>query len=291
MLKHLRAVIRVILLTTFSLMILVVRLAVWPTALISRKTDRRLRRSILRIWAIGFAGIAGVRAVAEGTKPKPPFFLVMNHMSYLDMLVLARETGCIFVSREDVQHWPLFGFIAKSMYIIFIDRALRRDTVRVNTLIQKTIQEGDGIGIFAESHVSCGLTVEPFKSPLLQSAIDLGMPVHYAALNYRTPEGAPVEGEIVSWWRPEPFYVHLYRFLKYPGVTATIRFCDAPLFDQDRKSLARRLHAGVLSKFTPLRQAAAEYAGDRFPIEIPAPAAEGETGPNTGMDQERVYSE
>jgi 1-acyl-sn-glycerol-3-phosphate acyltransferase len=270
--RHLRAILRIILLVTFSLVILLARLAVWPAALVSRKADRRLRRVLLRFWALVFAFISGVHVRTEGPKPKAPFFLVMNHVTYFDMLVLARETGCIFVSREDVQHWPLFGFVAKSLYIIFIDRALKRDTVRVNSLIRETVLEGDGIGIFAESHVSCGLTVEPFKSPLLQSAIDLGMPVHYAALNYRTPEGSPLEGEIVSWWRPEPFYVHLYRFLKYPGVTATLRFCDTPLFDEDRKSLARRLHAGVLAKFTPLRQAAVVYAESRFPIEVPEPA-------------------
>ncbi len=269
--KHLRALLRVLLLTTFSMMILLVRVAVWPTAFFSRRADRRVRRLLLRAWATVFAAISGVRVKTEGPKPKPPFFLVMNHLSYFDMLVLARETGCIFVSREDVQHWPLFGFVAKSLYIIFIDRALKRDTVRVNGLIRKTVQEGDGIGIFAESTVSCGMTVEPFKSPLLQSAIDLGMPVHYAALNYRTPKGAPVEGEIVSWWRPEPFYVHLYRFLQYPGVTATLRFCEEPLYDHDRKALARRLHAGVLAKFTPLRQAACVYAENRFPIEVPPP--------------------
>ncbi len=285
--KHARAILRLSLLVIFSICMLRFRLTVWPTALVSRRLDRRFRRVLLQAWAMGFAFFAGVHTVSEGTKPKAPFFLVMNHLTYLDMLVLARATGCIFVSREDVEHWPFFGFIARSLYIIFINRASKRDTLRVNALIRETIQEGDGIGIFAESRVSCGLTVEPFKSPLLQSAIDLNMPVHYAALTYRTPEGAPREGEIVSWWRPEPFYVHLYRFLKYPGVTATIRFCETPIFHPDRKVLAQQLHAGVLAKFTPLRQAIVAYAGGRFPIEIPSPFADSEAGqPGTSREEQ-----
>ena len=280
MIRHVRAISRAILLVILSLFMLCLRLLVWPVAFLSRKTDRRCRRVLLRFWARLFAFVAGMRIVAEGTAPKPPFFLVMNHVSYLDMLVLAREAGSIFVSREDVEDWPVVGFIAKSLYIIFIDRSLKRDTVRVNTLIQDTLREGDGIGVFAESRVSCGITVEPFKSPLLQAAIDLDMPVHYAALNYRTVEAAPPEGEIISWWRPEPFYVHLYRFLQYPGATATIRFCDAPIRGTDRKELARQLHAGVLSKFTPLRLAAVQYAGDTFPVEVPAAAgADSEEAP------------
>ena len=248
------------------------------------------RRLLLKFWAFVYAAIAGIRIVAEGAAPKPPFFMVMNHLTYFDMLVLARETGCIFVSREDVADWPLFGFIAKSLYIIFINRSLRRDTLRVNALIAETIKEGDGIAVFAESRVSCGMTVEPFKSPLLQAAIDLNLPVYYAALNYRTPEGSPPEGEIVSWWRPEPFYVHQYRFLKYPGATATIRFGEHPLFDADRKVLARRLHEGVLSLFTPLRLAAGSYAGEAFPVEVQLksagmePEAEGVHGAQSGAE-------
>ena len=323
--SHLRAIVRILLLVLFSVAMLLLRLLVWPTALVSRRTDRRLRRLLLKFWAFVYAAIAGIRIVAEGAAPKPPFFMVMNHLTYFDMLVLARETGCIFVSREDVADWPLFGFIAKSLYIIFINRSLRRDTLRVNALIAETIKEGDGIAVFAESRVSCGMTVEPFKSPLLQAAIDLNLPVYYAALNYRTPEGSPpegeivswadriaycahdledaihagivsiddvpeAEGEIVSWWRPEPFYVHQYRFLKYPGATATIRFGEHPLFDADRKVLARRLHEGVLSLFTPLRLAAGSYAGEAFPVEVQLksagmePEAEGVHGAQSGAE-------
>lgn len=288
--SHLRAIVRILLLVLFSVAMLLLRLLVWPTALVSRRTDRRLRRLLLKFWAFVYAAIAGIRIVAEGAAPKPPFFMVMNHLTYFDMLVLARETGCIFVSREDVADWPLFGFIAKSLYIIFINRSLRRDTLRVNALIAETIKEGDGIAVFAESRVSCGMTVEPFKSPLLQAAIDLNLPVYYAALNYRTPEGSPPEGEIVSWWRPEPFYVHQYRFLKYPGATATIRFGEHPLFDADRKVLARRLHEGVLSLFTPLRLAAGSYAGEAFPVEVQPkaagtePEAEGVHGAQSGAE-------
>lgn len=288
MIRHLRAITRAILLVIVSLFMLCLRLLVWPTALVSRRTDRHLRRFLLKTWARLFAFAAGMRILAEGPAPKAPFFLVMNHVSYFDMLVLARETGCIFVSREDVADWPVVGFIAKSLYIIFIDRTLKRDTVRVNALIQETLREGDGIGVFAESRVSCGMSVEPFKSPLLQSAIDLNMPVHYGALNYRTVEGAPPEGEIVSWWRPEPFYVHLYRFLQYPGATATIRFCEAPIQGSDRKELAKLLHAGVLSLFTPLRLAAVKYAGDTFPVEVPSPSEPGGQGKADAAEAEEI---
>lgn len=267
--KHLNAITKLTVLVMFSLVMIAVRFAVWPVALISRKTDRRIRRGLLRFWATVFAWVVGIRIITIGPRPRPPFYLVMNHLTYFDMLVLGRETGCIFVSREDVQHWPILGLIAKSLYILFIDRSRPAETVRVNEEIKQTLKEGDGIGVFLESRVSPGLTIEPFKSPLLQSAIELNIPVHYATLSYRTPEGCPVEGEIVSWWRNEPFYVHLYRFLQYPGATATIHFCEEPIFDLDRKQLAQRLHAEVLKNFKPLRLAIETYAEPNFRLKNP----------------------
>ncbi len=266
--SHAKAIGRLLLLTLISIFFLLPRLVVWPTALVSMRTDRMLRRCLLRGWAICFAWGAGMRVVSIGPTPKAPFYMVVNHLSYLDMLVLARQTGCIFVSRGDVEHWPVFGWLAKSLYILFINRTDKRDTARINQLITRTLDEGDGIVVFAESRVSCGLDVEPFKSALLQPPIDHDMPVHHATLYYRTFDGDPNEGALVSWWRPEPFYAHLYRFLRYRGATATIHFGDTPVKENDRKELAKKLHAAVRANFKPLRQEVERFDSDEFPIEV-----------------------
>ncbi len=229
------------------------RLLVWPTALVSEALDRRLRRGLLQSWARLFAVIAGVKVVTHGTPPKPPFYIVGNHVSYMDMLLFNHQTGAIFVSREDVQYWPVIGFMAKSVYVIFIDRQDKRDTVRVNKLIEHALNMGDGVAVFAESRISCGLDVEPFKSALIEPAIANHIPVHYATVTYETPEGAPPASKIIGWWRPEPFFAHLLRLLRCPRFTAVIRFGEAPLSGGDRKELADRLHAAVREQFVPLK--------------------------------------
>lgn len=229
------------------------RLLVWPTALYSEALDRRLRRPLIQTWARSFALIAGVRVVVHGTPPKPPMFLVANHLSYLDMLVIIHQTGCIFVSREDVQYWPVLGFMAKSLYIIFIDRKDKRDTVRVNKLIAHTLEMGDGLAIFPESRISRGLDVEPFKSSLIEPAVANKVPVHYATICYETPPGSPPANRIVGWWRPESFFFHLFRFLGHHGCTATVYFGEEPLSGNDRKELAERLHEAVRKNYTPIQ--------------------------------------
>ena len=248
-----RMVVRFTLIILMSIVLVGLRLLAWPTRFFSERADRRLRRVFLRDWNRCFALIAGFRVIAEGPVPKPPFFLVANHLSYLDMLVLTSQTGCIYVARGDVEHWPVIGFLSKSMYVIFIDRKNQRDTVRVNTLISHAIEMGDAVGVFAESRISPGGDVEPFKSALIEPAVAAGLPVHYATLGYETLPGDPPASEIVGWWRPESFLYHLQRLLRHRGVIARVRFGDEPLCGNDRKELAPRLHAAVRANFTPLK--------------------------------------
>lgn len=264
-----RAAARLTLLIAVTVLFLIPRVSARPIALFSGRAERRIGRFLLLWWSRGYARIAGIRVVQEGPTPRPPFFLVANHVSYLDMLMLSHRTGCIFVSRGDVEHWPIVGAAARAIRIIFIDRENKRDTARVTRLLKQVLEQGDAVAVFPESRIFCGLDVAPFKSALLQAPLDLEMPVHYAAIGYATPPGSPVEGELVGWWRPLPFYVHFWHVLQHPYVIATIRFCEQPIFSNDRKEIATALHEAVRAQFVPLRQAALGIRQDLLPVECP----------------------
>ena len=251
--QFLRRTVRITLILALSLVVIPIRVLVWPTALVCERLDRRLCHILLRIYTHSFARILGMKIVTYGAPPKPPFYLVANHLSYLDMLLVTHRAGGTFVARGDVEHWPVIGVLAKSLYIMFIDRTNKRDTVRVNQLIQDAIEKGEGVTVFAESRISRGLDVEPFKSALIEPAVALGLPVHYATIGYETREGSPPASRIIGWWRPEGFFYHVFRLLKYPSFTATIRFGDTPIANGDRKELARQLHESVRAQFVPLK--------------------------------------
>lgn len=230
-----------------------VRLAFWPVALWNEPLDRRGRRWIMRVWGRGFLWLTGARVTVHGPLPTPPYYLVANHLSYLDIFLLSSVIGTTFVARGDLEHWPVIGLLSKSLHVLFINREQRQDAVRVNQRIAHTLTQGDGLVVFAESRISRGLAVEPFKSALIQPAIDNGVPVHYVTINYSTDFDEPPASRIVGWWRPEPFFFHVRRILRYPGFNVTLHFGSEPIAGTDRKSLATALHEAVKASYLPMR--------------------------------------
>jgi len=240
---------------------------VWLSALaltgFSNRRSRALRRPIVRMWGTGVLWCMGARIVTEGVPPKPPYFIVSNHLSHVDVFLIASQLGCVFVARANMQHWPILGKIASTSQQIFIDRSSGRDSLRVMDLITDALDKGDGVHVFAESTCSRGVDVRDFKPSLFELAARNAIPIHCAAVSYATPEGAPAAADSVAWWRAEPLADHLARLLRLKSFTATVRFAPGPVSGGDRKALAQAAHEQVSALFTPIEQGVLEELKDR----------------------------
>lgn len=212
----------------------------------------RWRAAYFRRWSRLGLRAAGVRVRVSGEAPRPPFLLVSNHLSYLDILLLAAHLPCVFVSKLEVRTWPLMGRIVRTMGTIFIDRSSRRDVTRVLAEMEDALGRGLGVVLFPEGGSSRGATVEPFKSPLLALATRLERPVHFAALSYRTPPGDPPAHLAVCWWGDMPFLPHARELLRLRGIEATLVLAPEPVAEPDRKRLAERLREAVRERFEPV---------------------------------------
>lgn len=208
----LRLSLRIPLLVAWTLALWGGRLLAWPLAWVDARRDRAVRRAFVRAWGRGAARILGMRVVVHGTPPQAPFYLVANHLSYADIFLLQHQTGCTFVARGDLAAWPVIGWLTRSLQVIFVDRESRSDAARVNEIIRHALELGDAMTIFAESRITRGIAVDPFKSALIEPAVRLGIPVHYA----------------------------------------TIHFGETPLRGEDRKRLAAELTEAVRGPFRPV---------------------------------------
>lgn len=220
-------------------------LAPWP----ARQAAWQVRRG--RHWGRALTRLLGVRLEVRGRAPEPPFLLVANHLSYVDIWVLQAVAGGCFVAKADLRDWPLFGHVVKVSGAVLIDRGSKRDLLRVSEVIERRLAAGLGVVLFVEGTTGRGDALLPFKPSLLAAATRSGRPVHFATVTYRTPPGTPPPAESVCWWGDALFLPHFRRFLRLSEIEASVVFGDRPLTGGDRKQLATRLHQEMEALFEP----------------------------------------
>jgi 1-acyl-sn-glycerol-3-phosphate acyltransferase len=222
----------------------------WPRA------RARWQGRVFRTWSRTLCRILGVRVRAEGAAPRPPFVLVSNHVSYLDILVLGTRLPCVFVAKAEIDDWPLFGAICRSVHTIFIDRKAKRDVPRVLAEIEAMLAAGQGVVIFPEGTSGAGDRVLPFRASLLDLAARMGYPVHWAALGYESPAGAPPTHLSITWWGEMPLLRHVRGVLRMDRIGARLVFGADPVTATDRRQLADALFAAVSGAFEPMVESA-----------------------------------
>lgn len=164
------------------------------------------RRALVRSWSAGIPRILGVHVQALGTPPSgdPPLMLVANHISWLDIWAINTIYPVRFVSKAEVRDWPVIGWLAERVGVIFLERSRRSDTHRVSGLASQALAEGDTLCMFPEGTTTDGTHVLPFRTSLLQAPIDAGVNVQPVAIRY-VGKGKGVNaavayhGEITLW--------------------------------------------------------------------------------------------
>jgi 1-acyl-sn-glycerol-3-phosphate acyltransferase len=255
--RALRKPIRILLLAAWTAICYVLLLFDLGLLLPFGRLRRRGRNAIYHLWSRGCLRLLGGRLRVEGEPPAAPFFLVSNHLSYVDIVVLASCLDAFFIAKVEISSWPLFGLLSRTVGTLFIDRELRRDVVRVNQLIEGVLDRGYGVILFPEGTSTQGCEVAAFRSALLDYPARQGMPVHVAALGYRTPSGQLPAHLALAWWGDVGFAPHASQLLGVRSFEATLRFSPRTVSSNDRKELAFAARQAVIEIFEPLVDPAA----------------------------------
>lgn len=210
------------------------------------------RRTIFRAWAKSFVAIANMKIEIKGEPPKPPFFLVFNHLGYVDVATIRAVVEGIFVAKGDIKTWFLAGRIVRDMGTIFIDRTNRRDIPRAGAEIIERVKTGEGVIIFPEGTSTKGETILPFNSSFLEFAAAAELSVSYASVSYRTADASARASDSICWWDDISFGDHLWKLFSLDGFTATLTFGDAPVQNPNRKLLAAELREKIAQDFVPV---------------------------------------
>lgn len=189
--------------------------------------------------------IFGYSAKAAGPIPKSGI-LISNHLSYLDILAISATTPAVFVSKAEVRKWPLFGWFATISGTVFVDRARRTQVGEVNQEIETALAAGCLVVIFPEGTSTNGKEIIPFRTSLLEPAARGNHEISVGWLHYELDKGDGDATNEVCYWGDHNFFPHLLNLLGKKSIHATLRFAKFQRTTDDRKELAKQLHAAVV---------------------------------------------
>jgi 1-acyl-sn-glycerol-3-phosphate acyltransferase len=243
----------------FALSFLAVTLALVPLQLIAMAFDLRLQRTIPRLYHRGLCTLIGVRIREVGTRfPASPVLILSNHVSWLDICVIAALTPVVFIAKSEVAGWPVLGWLARLQRTIFIDRKARHRTGDATAEIAGRLLDGNAVVLFAEGTSSDGTRVLPFRSALVGAVHRaLGNTTHHTqvtvqpmSIAYLGFGGVPIGRglrERVAWYGDADLLPHLLHVLSAGAVDVTVSWGEATAYgiSADRKAIARDAEKSV----------------------------------------------
>jgi len=136
---------------------------------------------IARLWASVLLKVSGVAVRLEGIEnlAHPPYLLMANHQSALDISVLlaAMPLSFKFVAKRELFLIPFFGWAIKRAGYISIDRENPREALKAIEEAVRKISDGTTVLIFPEGTRSKDGTLLPFMKGAFSLASRAEVPI------------------------------------------------------------------------------------------------------------------
>lgn len=185
----------------------------------------------------------GVATRVRGPRPQRGL-VCSNHLSYLDIAVLAAAAPCLFVSKREIGRWPIFGFFARCAGTIFLDRQSHASAETVAAEMVDALDRGVPVLLFPEGTSTDGREVLRFHSTLLEPAVQKGLEMTAAAVAYRLHGGRERD---LCYYGDIAFLPHLVRTMGRRGIAAEVEFYPDPAVYPERKIAALDLRERVVA--------------------------------------------
>jgi 1-acyl-sn-glycerol-3-phosphate acyltransferase len=126
----------------------------------------RLPSPFPRLFLGAVARICGAVVSVRGSRLTSDVFYVSNHITWLDVPVLAGATGAAFVAQSAIAGWPLIGWLSRMNRTIFVARTERMTIAEQIETLRDAIDHHQPVVVFPEGTTGDGLGLLPFKPSL-----------------------------------------------------------------------------------------------------------------------------
>ncbi|MGD0633772.1 MAG: lysophospholipid acyltransferase family protein [Beijerinckiaceae bacterium] len=215
----------------------------------------RLAERIPLLFCRTLLRILRVRVVLSGPRPaQGPQLLAVNHVSWIDVLVMGSITPFCFLAKQEVASWPILSSFARVQGTVFIDRSRRRGIPPANRAMAERMGAGRAVLLFPEGTTYDGTTLGPFYSSHFAAARDfLRLYEDHQTVSVR-PVAVSYSRGFAAWIGDDALLPHLWRVLQREPLICRVAFAEPVPYtaESDRKvvtRLARSAIAELLAAF------------------------------------------
>ncbi|MEU2339300.1 lysophospholipid acyltransferase family protein [Streptomyces sp. NPDC013172] len=214
--------------------------ALMLTAIALLPLGRRIPAEWVRRFCRLLVRAAGVRVRLTGSAPGTGgVLLVANHISWLDIPLLAAVRPARMLAKQEIRTWPVAGALVAGAGALFIDRDRLRALPGTVARIAGALRDGAAVVAFPEGSTWCGRAQGRFRRAVFQAALDAGAPVQPVRLRYRLAAGGA--STVPAYVGQDTLLASLWRVVSTRGLVAEVDV--RPLIPAgshpDRRALAR----------------------------------------------------
>lgn len=182
------------------------------------------------------------------------YFMVANHMSYMDILCLSSGRPSVFVTSVEMQNTPFLGDLASFGGSYFVERRDRSKVPGEVKDLARLLQNDFNVFVFPEGTSTSGLKMLPFKKALFTAAIEAGVDVLPICLRYEEINGEPfsyANHKKICWYDEMPFTPHFLKLMKLESLKVSVHYLN-PISTKEfpnRKVLADQCYQQIHAKY------------------------------------------
>ncbi|MEU9305406.1 1-acyl-sn-glycerol-3-phosphate acyltransferase [Streptomyces sp. NPDC048269] len=213
----------------------------------------RPRQAVVRAWSAALVRAFGIRIAVHGSPgPGGGRLVVANHISWLDIPLVAAVLPCRMLAKSDIRAWPVLGRLAGRAGTLFIERDRIRALPATVASVTEALLAGDRVTVFPEGSTWCGRAQGTFRRAAFQSALDARVLVQPIRLAYLRCDGETA-GE-PAFVGDDPLTASLWRIARARGIRAEVTLLPRipPGRSTDRRDLAAAAQTAIATASHPV---------------------------------------
>ena len=199
----------------------------------------------------------------ENTNKRKNFYVICNHLGYLDILVVLRFIPSLFITSFETKSIFFLGSLATFGGSLFVNRLHPHHMIKDLEKTRQILKKGYNVTLFPEATSYNGEKLLPFKASLLKAIEKSDVFFLPLCINYCSLGGKPFQlknRDAVCWYGDMSFLPSIFRLFSLSRVEVDLKILEpiSPFQEQggevyqDRKAMAEKLYKSIEQHFNPI---------------------------------------